>query len=232
VRRAKAGQLTAFNTLVLRHQDAIYSLALRFLGNREDAEDPAQEAFIRAYQKIDSFKGDRFRSWLFTIVSNVARDELRKQQRRPQRSLDEARDDLDPPDRGPTPESEALACNGVEERNIATRFFNIYPQYSQFRSCVFEDAAADADESSSHSTTIEPTPLTPQPAVEPSAASGSTSGSIGTAVDSRHDGHCRRTRRASERRRRDRKFSARQVPLAGAADHRLHGQQPAHREGA
>lgn len=114
VRRAQAGELTAFNTLVLRHQDAIYSLALRFLGNREGAEDATQEAFIRAYSKIDSFTGDRFRSWLFTIVSNVARDELRKQQRRPQRSLDEARDDpdrrdLDPPDRGPTPESEAMS---------------------------------------------------------------------------------------------------------------------------
>lgn len=113
VRRAQAGELAAFNTLVLRHQDAIYSLALRFLGNREGAEDAAQEAFIRAYRAIDSFKGDRFRSWLFTIVSNVARDELRRQQRRPQRSLDEARDDpetpdLDPPDRGPTPESEAM----------------------------------------------------------------------------------------------------------------------------
>ncbi len=113
VRRAQAGELAAFNTLVLRHQDAIYSLALRFLGNREGAEDAAQEAFIRAYRSIGSFRGDRFRSWLFTIVSNVARDELRRQQRRPQRSLDEARDDpdapdLDPPDRGPTPESEAM----------------------------------------------------------------------------------------------------------------------------
>ena len=76
---------------------------------------------------------------------------------------------------------EALARNGVEERDIATRFVNIYPQYSQFRPCVYEDAADAADDHGSHST-IEPTPLTPQPAVEPSAASGSTSGSTGTAV--------------------------------------------------
>ena len=113
VRRAQDGELTAFNALVLRHQDALYGLALRFLGDRESAEDATQEAFIRAYRSIDSFRGERFRSWLFTIVANLARDELRRRGRRPQRSLDEARDDperpsIDPPDRGPSPEDEAL----------------------------------------------------------------------------------------------------------------------------
>ena len=111
VRRAQAGELAAFNSLVLRHQDAVYSLALRFLGSREAAEDAAQEAFIRAYRNLRSFRGERFRSWLFSIAANVARDELRR--RRPQRSLDEARDDpdalsIDPADPGPSPEAETL----------------------------------------------------------------------------------------------------------------------------
>ena len=113
VRRAQGGELAAFNALVLRHQDAVYSLALRFLGSREAAEDAAQEAFIRAYRNLRSFRGERFRSWLFSIAANVARDELRRQGRRPQRSLDEARDDpeapsIDPADPGPSPEAEAL----------------------------------------------------------------------------------------------------------------------------
>ena len=113
VRRAQAGEVAAFNTLVLRHQDSAYSLALRFLGSREAAEDATQEAMIRAYGAIRSFRGERFRSWLLSIVANVARDELRRLRRRPQRSLDEARDDpetssIEPPDRGPSPEGEAL----------------------------------------------------------------------------------------------------------------------------
>ena len=113
LRRARAGEVAAFNVLVLRHQDAAYSLALRFLGSRQAAEDATQEAFLRAYRNLASFRGERFRSWLFTIVANAARDELRRQRRRPQRSLDEARDDpdratLDPPDPDPQPDAVAL----------------------------------------------------------------------------------------------------------------------------
>lgn len=113
LRRARTGEVAAFNVLVLRHQDAAYSLALRFLGSRQAAEDITQEAFERAYRNLMSFRGERFRSWLFTIVANAARDELRRQRRRPQRSLDEARDDpdratLDPPDPGPQPDAVAL----------------------------------------------------------------------------------------------------------------------------
>jgi RNA polymerase sigma-70 factor (ECF subfamily) len=113
VRRAQAGELNAFNLLVLRHQDAAYSLALRFVGVPQTAEDITQEAFIRAYRSIGRFEGDRFRSWLLSIVANAARDELRRQRRRPQHSLDAAREDpdrpaIDPPDRGPSPESTAL----------------------------------------------------------------------------------------------------------------------------
>jgi uncharacterized protein YggE len=70
---------------------------------------------------------------------------------------------------------EALARNGVEERDIATLVFSIYPQYSQFRPCVYDAI----DDVSDRATTIEPAPA---PAVEASAASGSTSGSGGTAI--------------------------------------------------
>ena len=116
VQRARAGELAAFNALVLRHQDAAYGLALRFLGDRQAAEDATQEAFLRAYRALGRFEGDRFRAWLLAIVANAARDELRRRRRRPQRSLDRARDDpaatpLDPPDPGPTPEGVALQAD-------------------------------------------------------------------------------------------------------------------------
>lgn len=111
VDRARAGDLTAFNSLVLKFQDSVYSLTWRMLGAPEPAADATQEAFIRAWQRIDSYRGGSFRAWLFTIAANQARDELRRRGRRPQVSLDQARDDpdradLDPPSREPSPEAE------------------------------------------------------------------------------------------------------------------------------
>lgn len=105
--RAQGGDLTAFNSLVLRFQDATYGLTLRMLGDPASAEDVTQDAFIRAWQRLDTFRGGSFRSWLFTIAANRARDELRRRGRRPTSSLDEARDDpdradIDPADGGPS----------------------------------------------------------------------------------------------------------------------------------
>lgn len=107
VARAQGGDLTAFNTLVLRFQDPVYGLSLRMLGDPAAAEDVAQDAFVRAWQRLETFRGGSFRSWLFTIAANRARDELRRRGRRPTLSLDESRDDenradIDPPDAGPT----------------------------------------------------------------------------------------------------------------------------------
>lgn len=112
-RRAAAGALDAFNQLVLRHQDAAYALALRYLGAPEAAEDATQEAFVRAYRAVGTFRGGKFRAWLLTIVANVSRDELRRRGRRPERSLDIGPGDdagaasLDPPDAAPTPAERA-----------------------------------------------------------------------------------------------------------------------------
>lgn len=112
VHRAQRGELPAFNAIVLRYQDHVFSLVLRMLTHREAAEDVTQEAFVSAWRHIDSFRGGSFRSWLFTIAANRARDELRKGVRRPTTSLDAARDDpdradIDPPEPGPSPEGVA-----------------------------------------------------------------------------------------------------------------------------
>ncbi len=125
IRRAQTGDLAAFNTLVIRHQDAVYGLALRFLGSREAAEDAAQEAFLRAYRSLDGFRGGKARSWLLTIVANLARDELRRRKRRPQRSLEGERErfpDRAPPEPAadaPTPEEQAVAGLGRAELEAA-----------------------------------------------------------------------------------------------------------------
>lgn len=112
VARAQDGDLQAFNQLVLRFQDSLYGLTLRMLGSTQAAEDATQDAFIKAWQRIDTFRGGSFRSWLFTIAANQSRDELRRRQRRPAQSLDAARDDpdrpdLDPPGNEPAPDAEA-----------------------------------------------------------------------------------------------------------------------------
>ncbi len=88
VQRIIGGETEAFELLVLEYQKNVYNVALRITGNAEDAADMAQEAFIKAFNSISSFKGDsRFSVWLYRIVSNVCVDFLRSRARRPASSL-------------------------------------------------------------------------------------------------------------------------------------------------
>ena len=112
VERAKAGDLDAFNSLVLRHQDRIFTVAYHIMNSHDAAADMAQDAFIAAYQKLDTFQGGRFIAWLSRIVTNRCYDELRRHKRRPQILLDDMVDesyaDGPPiPSDAPTPEEEA-----------------------------------------------------------------------------------------------------------------------------
>lgn len=80
VRRCKRGETEAFGELVKKYQDSLYNLIFRLVGRREEARDLTQEAFLRAYQNIDSFKtGRSFKPWLFRIGANAAIDHLRSQ---------------------------------------------------------------------------------------------------------------------------------------------------------
>ena len=73
-REAAAGSQEAFDALVRRHQRRVVNLLLSLTGGGPDAEDLAQEVFIRAFRGIDRFRGDStFRTWLFNIANNVAR---------------------------------------------------------------------------------------------------------------------------------------------------------------
>jgi RNA polymerase sigma-70 factor (ECF subfamily) len=62
-----------FRALALPHLDAVYTLARYLLGNDADAEDAAQETYLRAYRYFDSFRGHAIKPWLFAIVRNVCR---------------------------------------------------------------------------------------------------------------------------------------------------------------
>ena len=68
----RAGRRDAFDLIVQRHQRQVYQLCYRFVGNHEDASDLAQDAFIRAYRGLHSFKGDSaFSTWLYRVAVNV-----------------------------------------------------------------------------------------------------------------------------------------------------------------
>ena len=72
----------SFTELVKRHQQELQSFLYRFTASKEDAEDIAQETFIKAFKKSGSFKGDSsLRTWLFAIATNLAKDHLRAKQR-------------------------------------------------------------------------------------------------------------------------------------------------------
>lgn len=89
VAMSKAGDIKAFEELVCRYERKIYTIAYRMMGNYEDANDLAQEAFLRAFQSINTFRGESsFSTWLCRIVTNVCRDELRKRYRISIESLD------------------------------------------------------------------------------------------------------------------------------------------------
>lgn len=77
--RAKAGDTTAFDQIIISHQRRVISLAWRLLGNQEDARDAAQETFLRVYRSFGSFDPARdFSGWLYRIAVNVCRDLARK----------------------------------------------------------------------------------------------------------------------------------------------------------
>ena len=79
VREFRSGSERAFNELVLKHRQAVYMTAVGMLGSKDDAEDLAQEVFIKAYKSIGEFRGDSaFYTWLYRITVNLCLNQIRK----------------------------------------------------------------------------------------------------------------------------------------------------------
>ena len=88
LRRVQSGEAEAFEELVRAHEKTVYNLALRMLGDPQDAEDISQEAFLKAWRSLPEFRGEsKFSVWLYRIVSNLCLDRLRRRSRRPESSL-------------------------------------------------------------------------------------------------------------------------------------------------
>ncbi len=82
VEKVKSGDRRSFSELVKRHQRSVLRLSLRFVKDMDTAEDVTQDAFIKAYEKLNSFEGRAsFKTWLFQIAVNTARNKLREWKR-------------------------------------------------------------------------------------------------------------------------------------------------------
>lgn len=114
VERAQSGDIEAFEKLIEGCQKKVFNIAFRMIGNYEDANELAQEVFLKAFRSIKKFKGDSlFSTWIYKVTSNVCLDEIRKRKNKMVFSLDEEIEYGDGeikrqiPDNAPTPEVEA-----------------------------------------------------------------------------------------------------------------------------
>jgi RNA polymerase sigma-70 factor (ECF subfamily) len=112
IKKAQSGDIESFNALVLLFQDYVYSICYRIMGEGDSASDTAQDTFITAFRKLNTFRGGNFRAWLARIATNSCYDELRKRKRRPQDYLEELPgaefyDEAPIAADSPTPEQEA-----------------------------------------------------------------------------------------------------------------------------
>lgn len=90
IQRCKDGDVAAFDELVIRFQKRVFNFAYGIAGNYDDANDVAQEAFVRVFNSIGTFRGDaNFTTWIYRIVTNVYLDERKKAKSHRQISLDE-----------------------------------------------------------------------------------------------------------------------------------------------
>lgn len=105
VERAKAGELAAFEELTNRYERRIYTLAMRILGNRHDAEDVTQQTFLSALEHLGDFRGDSsFGTWLFRVATNAALKIIRKRRGLDTVSLEETTEPKEGSDTIPHPE--------------------------------------------------------------------------------------------------------------------------------
>lgn len=90
IEKIKQGDGSAFEPLVLENQKQVYNLALRMVGNEEDAFDISQDAFMKAFNSIGKFRGEsKFSVWLYRLTTNVCLDFLRAKKRKPYISLNQ-----------------------------------------------------------------------------------------------------------------------------------------------
>ncbi len=127
VRRAQGGEAEAFDALVGEHQQFVYNLALRAVSDPAEAEDIAQEAFVRAWLALPNFRGQaQFRTWLYRIVTNLCYNRLPRLRRElAALGADEADDRADDTPTGADP---ARSAEAAEQRAFLHQQIAALPQ--------------------------------------------------------------------------------------------------------
>jgi len=112
ISRAASGDASAFQALVERHRTMVYRVAYQFAGNHYDAEDIAQEVFIKVYRSLDKFRQDaQLSSWMYRIVMNACIDHRRRHSPAAAAPFGEEAEQkmLNTPEETPGPEARAYA---------------------------------------------------------------------------------------------------------------------------
>ena len=124
MQRLQAGHDAALNDLMARHSTPVFHFLCRMVGNEDDANDLAQETFVRVFKSSKSYRAElKFSTWLFTIAANLARNHFRWRSRHPNLSLDAENPETEQtlgstlPANSPAPNEETLA----DERAAAVR---------------------------------------------------------------------------------------------------------------
>lgn len=127
ISHAVAGDSAAFSELMTLHERRMYAVALRICTNREDAQDCLQDAMLRIYRSLGSFKRQSsFSTWVYRITMNTCLDELRRRKSRNATSLDSLLDNgWSPSDDDNVPEKHALAS---EQRRAIDRAIAELPE--------------------------------------------------------------------------------------------------------
>jgi RNA polymerase sigma-70 factor (ECF subfamily) len=150
IQRCKQGDIAAFNDLVRRYEKRVFNFAYRMAGNYDDASDVAQEAFIRVFNAINTFRGEaNFTTWLYRIVTNVYLDERKKRKSHLHTSLqdfvelEENTVTRQVEDTAPSPES---VVERVERDEMLNRAIQELPEYQRIMVVLYHTQGKSYEE--------------------------------------------------------------------------------------
>jgi RNA polymerase sigma-70 factor (ECF subfamily) len=141
IRAAQSGDETAFERLVRAYDQSVLRIAMNLLRSPEDARDVYQEAFLRVYRNLNSFRFDcSFHTWLYRIVTNICLDHLRKRKvrREEQSVVNTAEGPVDRMERVEEPAPHADPERQTQSRILAERIENAMGELSARERMVFE----------------------------------------------------------------------------------------------
>lgn len=129
--RAKGGDISAFEALIVQHEKMVFNYCYRMTGSREDAEDLAQEVFLKVYRSLSTFQGNsQFSTWLYRIAHNICVDRHRRRRAVvvPLTLSDDGEERERPlPDSAPSPEEQVLSME--QQAMIQKCIEGLKPEY-------------------------------------------------------------------------------------------------------